>query len=200
MQRESIRSHRRTAALVLALFLACYPALATADDGQDSGPASAQSGRMEDHEAHSRSPEGMTVGSHDPDEMTVGSESMDGRIATPRDPETMVTDSEKMTAHEASSEDVTLLEAARPAPGFEAIEIPGQSEWQSTTDPAVLMARRNVLRAEKRARAARTTYGEMMERNYPRGEARIRIVNERDASMKAFEEAKSALAEADAGN
>jgi len=37
----------------------------------------------------------------------------------------------------------------------------------------------------------------MMERNYPRGAARIQIVNERDASMKALEEAKSALADAE---
>jgi hypothetical protein len=38
-----------------------------------------------------------------------------------------------------------------------------------------------------------------MERNYPRGAGRVQIVKERDASMEALKEAKSALVAAENG-
>jgi hypothetical protein len=59
------------------------------------------------------------------------------------------------------------------------------------------VARKHLVRAQERARNARTVYGDMMHRNYPTGAARIQIVNERDASMKVLEKAKSALAAAE---
>ena len=106
----------------------------------------------------------------------------------------MVTDAGDMEHQETTSQNLTDLAESRPDSGFESIEIPGQSEWQPTTDPDVLRARKELVRAQKRAQTARTISGDMQERNYPSGEARIRIVNERDASMKALEEAKRALA------
>jgi hypothetical protein len=106
----------------------------------------------------------------------------------------MVVDSEEMSEHMGSSTDLTDLKKVRPDEGFEAIEVPGQLEWEPTTDPSVLVARKHLVRAQQRARNARTVYGDMMEQNYPRGAARIQIVKERDASMEVLGEAKSALA------
>jgi len=199
MHRESTRHHHTTAAIVLALSLAAYPAVTQANDWAGNDPAEATSGRMEDHEASSKDPDDMTVESHDLDEMTVESETMDGRMAESKDPDRMVVDSEEMSEHMGSSTDLTDLKKARPDEGFEAIEVPGQSEWEPTTDPTVLVARKHLVRAQQRARNARTVYGDMMEQNYPRGAARIQIVKERDASMGALREAKSALAGAENG-
>ena len=200
MLRKSTRHHHAAAAFAFVLSLAVYtliPTIAHANDWAGNDAAEATAGDMEDHEASSKDPDDMTVGSHDPDEMTVESETMDGRMAESEDPDQMVVDSEEMSDHMGSSTDLTDLKMASPDKGLEAIEVPGQSEWAPTTDPEVLVARKHLVRAQQRARNARTVYGDMMERNYPKGAARIQIVKERDASMKALEEAKSALAEAE---
>jgi len=194
MYRESTRDRYAAAVIALALLLAGYPALTKANDWD---AAKATSGQMDDHKATSEDPDEMTVGSRDPDEMTVDSETMDGRMAESENPASMVTGAEDLSDHEGSSTDLTDLKKASPDVGFEDIEVPGQSDWQATTDPEVLVARKHLLRAQQRASNARTVYGDMMERNYPRGAARIQIVKERDASMKALEEAKSALADAE---
>ena len=76
-------------------------------------------------------------------------------------------------------------------------EDPGQARWETTTDPEVEIARDKLVRAERRATAADRAYGEMRQNNYPRGDARVRIVNERDEAMQALEEAKCALAAAE---
>jgi hypothetical protein len=197
MQRESTRHLYTAAAFVLALTLMACPSITQANDWADGEAAEATSGQMDDHEASSKDPDDMTVGSHDPEEMTVESETMEGRMAESENPDRMVTGSEEMREHEGSSTDLTDLKKARPDEGLEAIEVPGQSEWETTTDPQVLVARKHLLRAQQRARNARTVYGDMMERNYPRGAARIQIVKERDASMEALREAKSALSAAE---
>ena len=197
MHRESNRHHLTAAALALALSLAICPAITQANDWADGEAAEATSGQMDDHEASSKDPDDMTAESHDPDDMTVESETMEGRMAESEDPDGMVTGSEELSQHEGSSTDLTDLKKARPDEGFEAIEVPGQSEWETTTDPKVLVARKHLLRAQQRARNARTVYGDMMENNYPRGAARIQIVKERDASMEALRETKSALSAAD---
>jgi hypothetical protein len=197
MLRDSTCRHHTAAAFALILSLAIYPAITQANDWADDEVAEATSGQMDDHEATSENPDDMTVGSHDPDEMTVDSETMDGRMAESEDPDQMVTGAGQLDDHEGSSTDLTDLKTASPDAGFEDIQVPGQSEWGTTTDPKVLVARKHLLRAQQRARNARTVYGDMMERNYPRGAARIQIVNERDASMQALEEAKSALTAAE---
>jgi len=182
------------AAIVLVLSLVAHPALTQANDWD---AAEATSGQMDDHKATSEDPDDMTVGSRDPDELTVDSETMDGRMAESEDPDSMVTGAGDLSDHEGSSTDLTDLKMASPDVGFEDIEVLGQSDWQPTTDPEVLVARKHLVRAQQRARNARTVYGDMMEQNYPRGAARIQIVKGRDASVKALEETKSALADAE---
>jgi hypothetical protein len=194
MHRESTRVHQAAAVVTLMLSLVVYPAVVQANDWSGDEPDEAKSGRMEDHEAASEDPNEMTAESHNPDEMTVESETMDGRVTESENPASMVTGAGQLSEHEGTSTNLSDLKQARPDVGFQEIESPGQSEWETTTDPDVLVARKHLVRAQQRAQNARTAYGDMMERNYPRGAARIEIVNERDASMTALEEAKSALA------
>jgi hypothetical protein len=196
MRRQSIRHQSRLATLALALSLVLIPGNAFADGWVDDQAADATAGDISDHEEGSDDPDLMTTGSHDPDAMTVDAGTMSTRMADSEDPDAMTTGVDAMD--DVTGEGLTDLKTAKPDEGFIALEAPGQSEWQPTTNARILLARQNLLRAEARAEAARTAYGDMMESNYPRGQARIRIVNERDASLKAFEEAKRALAKAEA--
>jgi len=184
----------KIAVVLLAVSLGTLPSALWAESGNGTDAEISTAGQLEDHEASSGNLDDMTAESQDPDDMVVDSESMDGREAEAANPASMVTVAEDMDQHEATSENLTNLGEDRPDTGFVEIEVPGQAEWEATTDPQILIARENLVRAQKRARAARTAYGDAQQRNYPRGAARIRIVDERDAAMNALEEAKRELA------
>ncbi len=170
MHRRTTRICLRIATTGLAALFGILAGDANADDWHDKGAAEANAEDLED-------PEDRLTGSEDSDSMLEGSEDIDD--------------------HMAESEDLTDLPEARPDSDDDPIDLPGQSRWQPTTDPEVVIARNNLLRTEQRAATAKAAYGDMLKRNYPRGEARVRIVNERDAAIKALDEAKRALAAAE---
>jgi len=199
-RRHAQRIHRIDslwAATILVLSLLALPSVVGAEEWGDDDAAETTSGGLDDHEASAGNPDDMTAESQNPNEMVAESEGLEGRVVEAENPASMVTVADDPDRHEVASENLSNLRKEKSDVGFREIEVSRQSEWQPTTDPDVLRARKNLLRAEERARAARTTYGEANRRNYPRGEARERIVNERDASMKALEEAKRALTEAE---
>jgi len=183
--------------MILVLSLSTLSSAARAEQWGDDDVAETTAGQLDDHKATAGDPDDNVAESHDPDEMVVESESLEGRVVEAENPASMVTSAGDLDRHEGTSENLTNMREEKSDVGFQEIEVPGQSEWQPTTDAAVLLARKNLLRAQERAKAARTAYGDANRRNYPRGEARVRIVNERDASMRALEEAKRALAEAE---
>ncbi len=187
------RQGRALAAILVAFSLGALPSAALADGSSDVDAARGRAGNLEDHQASSSDLEDRMAKSRDPDEMVAESETMEGREAEAKNPASMVVDSGELDRHQATSTNLTDLREAKPDAGFEAIEVPGQADWVPSTDPEVLVARKQLVQAQKRAEAARTAYGDAQERNYPRGEARIRIVNERDAAMKTLEGAKRAL-------
>jgi hypothetical protein len=199
-RRYEQRIHRNGhswAATILVFSLLTLPSVVGAEGWGDDDAAETRSGQLDDHEATAGNPDDMTAESQNPNEMVAESEGLEGRVVEAENPASMVTVTSDPDSHEATSKSLSNLREEKPDVGFREIEVSGQSEWQPTTDPEVLRARKNLLRAQERARAARTVYGEANRRNYPRGEARERIVNERDASMKSLEEAKRALAEAE---
>ena len=199
MSRSHERHVRRDshfwAVTILVFSLSTLPSVGGAEEWGDDDAAETTSGQLEDHEARAGDPDAMTAQSKNPNEMVVESESLEGRVVEAENPASMLTVTDDPDSHKATSKNLSNLREEKPDVGFREIEVSGQSEWLPTTDPEVLRARKNLLRAEERARTARTAYGEANRRNYPRGEARERIVNERDASMKALAEAKRALAE-----
>jgi hypothetical protein len=197
MHRQSTRIGLRIATVGLAALFGVLVGASNTDARDDEDAAEANAEDLEDHEADSEDPEDDLVGSEDPDERTVGSEDPEDRLTGSEDSDSMLEGSEDIDDHMADSEELPDLPEARPDSGDDPIDVPGQSRWQPTTDPEVLVARNNLLRAEQRAEAATAVYGDMSKRNYPRGEARIRIVNERDEAIKALEEAKQALAAAE---
>lgn len=198
MHQKTTRIGKPMALAGLVAVLSILPAAAIANDDWDGGGAAeSRAGDLDDHEADSEDASDRTVGSEDLEGMEVGSEDPDERQADSEDPDSRVVGAEDMERHEAADEELTDLPAARPDSGAEAIDVPGQAHWQATTDPQVVIARDAVVRAERRAAAAEKAYGEMRQNNYPRGEARIRIVNERDDAQRALDEAKRALAAAE---
>jgi hypothetical protein len=197
MLRNATQNRRRTTTAALTAALVLLPASTRAYDWNETDAADTTAGQLKDHQDGSEDPDGMTVGSGDPEKDLEGSEDPDGMTDGSEDPDAMVTGAENIDRHEENSQDLTNLHVAAPDPGDEPIEVSGQSRWAPTADPEVVIARDNLIRAEKRATAARTAYGNMIETNYPAGDARIRIINERDEAMQALEKAKSALAAAD---
>ena len=185
------------AAIVFALSLAALPCVAGADGWSGDDAARTTAGQLDDHEGGSENPDDMTAESHDPDDMVAETENPDDMVAETEDPDSMVVQAGQMADQEATSQNLTNLQEAKPDPGFVPIEVPGQADWEPTTDTQVLIARKHLILAQDRARAAITTYGDAERRDYPRGEARVRITKERDAAMKALEEAKQALAAVD---
>jgi hypothetical protein len=198
MHRKTTRIRQQMAVAALAAVLGILPGAANGeDDWNEEGAAEARAGQLDDHEAGAEDPDDRTAESEDMDDMEAGSEDPEKRRAGSEDPDSMAVGSEDIERHEAASEELTDLPAARPDSGDDLIEAPGQARWETTTDPEVVIARNELVRAERRATAAEKAYGEMRQNNYPRGEARIRIVNERDEALQGLEEAKRALAAAE---
>ncbi len=199
MRRRITRILLWTATIALAALLGVLPGAAIADDRNDEGAAETTAGQLEDHDADSEDPDDDVEGSEDSDRRTVGSEDPGKRRTGAEDSDSMLEGSGDVERHAADSEDLTNLPGDRPDAGDDSIDDSGQSRGEpmsasSEVDPEVVIARNNLVRAEKRAAAARSAYGDMIQRDYPRGDARVQIVKERDAAMKAYEDAKRALA------
>jgi hypothetical protein len=184
---------RAAAVAGLTTVFGLLSSLAFASDTMDPSASRSEAGNLEEHQAQSKDPDEMTAESHDPSEMTVGAEQLEDHEGHSENPDDMVVATERLEDHQGATENFNDLRESTPDDGFESIEVAGQADWGPTTDPEILAARKNLVRVQKRASTAREAYGEMMHRNYPRGAARVRIVEERDASMQALEEAKQAL-------
>jgi hypothetical protein len=166
-------------------------------EGND--PSESTAGDMDDHMAGSENPNDIEATSEDPNDLE--SQSMD--------PNDLEVASEQLEDHEGAAENLEdhegttyglgELKNTSPDDGFDPIEMPGQEDWGPSSDPEVVVARRHLERAQQQARVARYNYGEMMQNNYPRGAARIRIVEARDAAEKKLAEAKAALVALDGG-
>jgi hypothetical protein len=114
-------------------------------------------------------------------------------------PDSLVTGTQEMQNHEGRTYDASDLSEEAPDKGYESIMVPGQASWTPSSDPAVVVARRKLVRAQQRASAAMARYGQMMEDDFPRGAARLEITQERDDAMKALEAAKAELESVDGG-
>jgi hypothetical protein len=179
-----------------ALFLGVA---ATASSESDWEAARSTSDTMEDHQAHSENPDDLRGESETLDSHVVESEKLDDHIGHSENPDDMVAAPGKLADHEAESEELGTLSMDAPDAGARAIRMPGDDAWKKSTNPRAIVAGRNFERAQQRAEKARDNYGRMMRNDYPRGDARERIVSERDASMTALEEARTALGSATKG-
>jgi len=151
---------------------------------------------------HSADPDGMTAGSEDvddlegqsgnSDDMVMGSEDPDDMTGRSEDPDHMVGDSEDLDSRVGHSSELDDLaedsgggNLPDPMPQLVAEPSPPGPDDGSQ----VHAAWRSVQAAERNMEAANDTYSNMIESDYPRGEQRARIIEERRA---AFEEVNQA--------
>lgn len=194
------RSHpdllRSLVAAVMALAVTGLVAPAAGADGFESNPpSSTTSDTMDDHQAGSEDPDDLLTGSEDADDSIAHSEDPDDMVTGSEDPDGMVVGAEQLGAHEGHSYGEQDLKQVAPDAGASPIEMEGQAEWTATNDPKLITARRELVRAQDRARQADTRYGDMIRRQYPTGAAREEIVRERDEAMAALESAKQKVRE-----
>ena len=182
--------------VAIGLALACA-SVSFAEEAWE--PARTTADTLDNHRATTEDPDEMVAETEDPDDMVAETENPDDMVAETRDPDSMVVETDSLEEHEGRTYDLSDLPEVAPDKGFEAVDMWGQREWTPASDATIIVARRNVVRAEKRAQAARDRYGEMMQNNYPRGAGREAIVRERDESMKQLELAKQALLDAEGG-
>jgi hypothetical protein len=190
-------SHRLSQTLRLVLTSVTVLFLATgvafADGWVDSDPAESTSDDMENHEASSENPNDLEAQSEDPNDLEGASEDPTDLEVKAEDLEDHQGHAEDLADHEGETYNLSDLPAAAPDDGFDPIEMRTQDTWEQSYDPEVIVARRHLERAQKRASIARDNYGQMMQNNYPRGAARIRIAQERDEAETALAEAKAAV-------
>ncbi|MBW2274510.1 MAG: hypothetical protein JRG96_14660 [Deltaproteobacteria bacterium] len=203
MDRRSTRASRfvASAALIPGLvFLVTAPALAGDDNNDPWDPAMSTSDTMDRHHAESIDPDSLVVESEDLDDHLSHSENPDDLVMESGDPDERLAESESLDSHQGHSENLSDLETVAPDDGYEPIVPASQADWEPTDNPRVVVARDRVIRAEERVSRARSRYSEMMDRNYPRGAARERIVRERDESETALYKARGELEALDSGS
>jgi hypothetical protein len=200
-----IRSSQRSVRL-LRLILACLVGIplvfgvASAAGWEGNDPGESTAGNMKDHIAGSKNPDDMEAESEDPNDLEGQSEDPNDLEVSAEQLDDHVGQTEDLADHEGTTYELSDLKKSSPDDGFDPIEMPGQKEWEPSSDPLVIVARQHLERTQEKARVARHTYGEMMQNNYPRGAARIRIVEARDAAEMKLAEAKAAISSLEGAN
>jgi hypothetical protein len=184
----------RTLALALTLTLPGFLPSAVAADSDRSGEAAMGHGmdpdeleggseNPDDLTGRSEDPDDRTVGSEDPDDMVVGAEDPDGLVGKSTNPDARVGTSTDLSALQESDDSENLLHSA-PERDAE-VSPPGPNATAS-----VLAAWSQVQSAEFNLKAADGVYEDMIANDYPRGERRARIIEERNDAVEAVNRAR----------
>lgn len=191
---------RSTIALA-ALLLACAPVWAQDDEDSFGEPAIAEP----------LEPQDLTVGSEDLHDMRGEIGTVRGHHADTEDPTKMVVGSEDLHDMRGSYEDPTQMrgeheniagldvdhgDALKPHPTPDLVDEPSPPGPNASSAERALW--REVQASEANLDAISGTYENMMAKNYPRGERRQQIVDERDAAMEAVNRARTSYVEAGA--
>jgi hypothetical protein len=185
MRIRRLDTSSRPFVLLTALTFVLSSGSALADPGD---PEMATSGSLEDHQAEYEDPEDLEAESHD----MVEGYSEDPEDLVVEASEEHVVDTEDLEDHEGHTTGLQDLEMAAPDPGFEEIEDGRLTSLDVTNlNAQQVVAMHHLDRAQSAAVVARTRYGDMMRDDYPRGAARLRIVEHRDETMRDLEKARA---------
>jgi len=182
----------RLALLVTALAFAFLATHAVAEDDEagpemgrslDPDDLTVESEDSDDMEGDSEDPDDLVVGSEDPDDMVGRSEDPDDLVVGSEDPDDMVGRSYELDELSEDSGSANLPDpmpqlVAEPSP-------PGPNDGSQ-----VHAAWRAVQAAERNMEASNDIYANMMENDYPRGERRARIIEERRATFEEVNQAR----------
>jgi len=148
----------------------------------------ATSGKIGNHEETSENIDAHETGSENPDDLDAGPEN----IADHESGSVGLQDLGNADQQDAAVERTTLkeVEASQPsaAPAHRAEST--SSHRMSSQLANVHAAKQQVIAAKKRAATADDAYSQMMETDYPRGEARLKIVDERKLAHESLERAE----------
>jgi hypothetical protein len=181
----------RLALFATAVAVAFLPTEAFASDGE-TGPAMGHSTDPDDLVVESEDPDDMVGRSEDSDDLVVESEDPDDMVGRSEDSDDLLVESEDPDALVGDSQDLADLpeDSGRenlpdPMPQL----VPEPPAPGPNDGPTVHAAWRAVQAAERNMEASNDIYSNMIDTNYPRGERRERIIEERRA---AFEEVNQA--------
>ena len=164
----------------------------------ETGPAHAQGGFLEEKAAPSSNPESMTaqtenpddltVGTENPDSMTVGTTALPGAVGSEQpiaQPGTGVSPDSLTVGTEA------LSDTPGNAGGYQQGENSGRNPNLIPSSPGDLQEAQAMLRrARSRLQVANTAVGNMMERDYPTGSARILLYDEKKSAERDVDQAE----------
>ena len=162
----------RLALLVTALAFAFLATHAVAED-DEAGPEMGRSLDPDDLTVESEDSDDMEGDSEDPDDLVVGSEDPDDMVGRSYELDELSEDSGS-----ANLPDPMPQLVAEPSP-------PGPNDGSQ-----VHAAWRAVQAAERNMEASNDIYANMMENDYPRGERRARIIEERRATFEEVNQAR----------
>jgi hypothetical protein len=172
----------RLALLATVLAFAFLATHAFADDDEagpemghslDPDDLTVESEDSDDMEGNSENPDDLVVGSEDPDDMVGGSEDPDEQVGRSYELDDLTDDSGSQNLPDPMPQLV-----AEPSP-------PGPNDGSQ-----VHAAWRAVQAAERNMEASNDIYANMIEKDYPRGEQRARIIEERRAAFDEVNQAR----------
>jgi len=141
----------------------------------------------------SEDPDDMVGHSKDPDDLVVESEDPDDMVGHSEDPDDLVVESEDLDAHVGRSHELGDLpeDSGRenlpdPMPQL----VPESPAPGPNDDSNVHAAWRAVQAAERNMEAANDIYANMIDTDYPRGERRERIIEDRRTAFEGVNQAR----------
>jgi len=208
----------RASILVWAAIASFVAQVAFAED-PDGMPAMAESSSPDAHLATSSGPDSHLAQSENPGDLVVGSEDLDAHLVGSEDPDAMVVGSESLDQHQGQSTALQDLPSVKSQLAADRADFQAALERQHATSSAeepaggsadergmrgappasvnsqrvsIHQAKLKLADARERSARADSAYGTMMERDYPRGEAREKIASERKQANQALAAAEKA--------
>lgn len=138
------------------------------------------SGGLDSMTVESENPDSLTVGSEDPDSLTVGTRALPAAVA----PESPTPQAGTGASPDALTVGTESLSDSPEGPGlYGNVQNPAASPDLVPDKPQSLAQARAMLRrAQARLASANTAVGNMMERDYPRGQPRIDLYDEKKSA------------------
>ncbi len=175
-------------AIPLALALSfSAPMAAHGQGGFGESDAESSSG-LDSMTVETENPDSMTVGTEDPDDMTVGTRSLPVPVDTEKpsaipgtglSPDSLTVGTEPLSDAPSGSG----LYGNAPNPG-------AAPDLEPASPTSLTEARAMLRRARARLQTANTAVGNMMERDYPKGQARLLLYDERKSAQQQVDQAE----------
>ena len=175
-------------AVLLGLALVFLPPLAAQGQGGFGESDTQSSSGLDSMTVETENPDSMTVGTENPNEMTVGTRSLPVPVDTEKpsaipgtgvSPDSLTVGTESLSDAPSGSG----LYGNAPNPG-------AAPDLEPASPTSLTEARAMLRRAQTRLQMANTAVGNMMERDYPKGQARLLLYDEKKSAQQQVDQAE----------